>query len=82
MTCAAVNLVGKCPELNERLAKWAISSEKTELHDLIMEVGIKSMLDDLHGRPESKLETSDGDTQGSGSKRGPAWGGLENGEAK
>ena len=28
------------------------------------------MLDDLHGRPESKLETSDGDTEGSESRRG------------
>ena len=66
-----MNLVGKWPELNERLAKWSISSEKTERHDLIIEVGITFMLDDLYGRLESKLETSDGDTEGSESRRGP-----------
>ena len=66
-----MNLVGTWQELNERLAKRAISGEKTELHDLITEVGMKSMLDDLYARPENKLETSDGDTEGSESRRGP-----------
>ena len=41
-------------------------------HDLIIEVGIKSMLDGLRARPESKFETSDGDTERSESRRGPA----------
>jgi hypothetical protein len=46
---AVLNVVGKQPSLKERFASLAINSEKTEGQALRRAVGMKSMLEDLHG---------------------------------
>ena len=58
VTDACLNLLGKRPCVNERLARYAISSENTRGQDLMTDVGMKSRQDDLHGRLLRSLTTS------------------------
>ena len=46
---ACLNKVGNLPSENERLAKWAMISQKTALQRKTREVGIISMVEDLAG---------------------------------
>jgi hypothetical protein len=43
-TAANLNVEGKVPRLEERLARVEMSTGKTELHDLMREVGMVSMV--------------------------------------
>ena len=54
ITVACLNKVGNLPSENERLAKWAMISQKTSLQRKTREVGIISMVEDLAGEERSK----------------------------
>ena len=58
VTAANLNLVGKIPCVNDRLASLAMSSENTDGHRLSNEVGMKSTDDDLDGMDVIKPRTS------------------------
>ena len=47
VTCANLNLSGKEPLYNDRLARLEIISENTMDQDLVGDVGMKSIEDDL-----------------------------------
>ena len=56
---ACLNFDGKTPLEKERLARWAIRSEKRAGHDLTTEVGMKSRTDVFEGMDDNILQTSD-----------------------
>ena len=58
VTCACLNGVGKVPSANERFARRVMRGMNTPLHRLSMEVGTKSMGDDLDGMLLSSFRTS------------------------
>jgi hypothetical protein len=62
VTIANLYLEGNEPRLKERLASVAISSEKTELHDFMRDVGMKSRGDDFGGKDDNIIRTSLGVT--------------------
>ena len=71
---ADLNDAGKVLWLKERFARVEVSSEKTELHDSIRDVGIQSIGYYLEGRDERILRTSSGMTVARDSKGEPTWG--------
>jgi len=58
VTCAGLNRVGKVPSVNERFARRVMRGMNTLRHPLIMEVGTKSMGDDLDDMLPSSFLTS------------------------
>ena len=56
-TEADLKRVGNIPWLNDRLARWAIRSEKTEGHDFRREEGMKSREEDFNGKVVRILRT-------------------------
>ena len=56
---AILKLDGKIPCTKERFARWAMSGEKVEEHDLISEVEMKSRLEDLGWVKWRSFETSE-----------------------
>jgi hypothetical protein len=76
---AILKLDGKTPCTKERFARWAMSGEKVEEHNLISEVGMKSRLEDLGWVEWRSLETSADVTVVMVEKRSPEWMGSCNG---
>ena len=79
---AILKLDGKTPSTKERFARWAMSGEKVEEHNLISEVGMKSRLEDLGWVEWRSLETSADVTVVMVENRSPEWMGSCNGGGK
>lgn len=75
---ACLNIAGKQPSVNERLASLAMSSEKIAGQALNREVGIKSRGDDLQVMLARMLWTSSAVTRRMLLKEGPEYGGEVN----
>ena len=76
---AILKLDGKTPCTKERFARWAMSGEKVDEHNLISEVGMKSRLEDLGWVEWRSLETSADVTVVMVENRSPEWMGSCNG---
>ena len=64
MTEASLKRVGKWPLVKDKLARWAMRSEKKAGHDLRREEGEKSREEDFKGEVFRILKTSEGVTGG------------------
>ena len=82
MIWAILKLDGKTPCVKERFARWAMSGEKVEEHNLIREVGMKSRLEDLGWVECRSFETSVDVTVVMTENRSPEWVGSGNGGGK
>ena len=74
-----LKLDGKTPCTKERFARWAMSGEKVEEHNLIREVGMKSRLEELGWVECRSFETSVDVKVVMTENRSPEWVGSGNG---
>ena len=71
VTVADLYFDGNLPSVKQRFAKLVMISQKTGLHDLIRDVGMKSCGEDLAAIEDRSLETSPGVTGLRLANRGP-----------
>ena len=79
MIWAILKLDGKTTCTKERFARWAMSGENVEEHNLINEVGMKSRFEDLGWVERRSFETSVDVTVVMAENRSPEWMGSGNG---